>query len=75
MIVVYTGEGCQPCRMLKQWLDSHDLVYDERPVKDHMDEFLEHGFRSVPVLVSEKIKVNGFNPLIKERLEEALLNG
>lgn len=74
-MIVYTGAGCQPCRMLKEWLDSHGLAYEERPAKDHMEEFLEHGFRSVPVLVSEKIKVNGFNPLIKKQLEEALLDG
>lgn len=36
-VIVYSGEHCQPCRMLKTVLDSKNLQYETRLAKDYAD--------------------------------------
>lgn len=49
-IVLYTGEICSPCRMLKTVLESQHIPYEQRNGKDYADiisvptvDFLEDG--------------------------------
>lgn len=36
-IVIYTGDHCQPCRMLKSVLDSKGVVYEALEAKSNPD--------------------------------------
>ena len=43
-VVIYTGDHCQPCRMLKSVLDSKKVPYEARNGKDY------EGIVSVPTV-------------------------
>ena len=54
-VLVYTAAWCRDCRSVKQFLDSHGIVYSEINVDDDpaaSDEVMRHvGKRAIPQLV------------------------
>jgi mycoredoxin len=54
-VQVYTAAWCRDCRMAKQFLDTHGIVYSEINVDDDpaaSDEVMRHvGKRAIPQLV------------------------
>lgn len=75
MLKIYTTSTCNPCKMVKQFLDSkgvnyESIVLDEQPEKQ--DELLAlTGTMSVPVTTDGKNFVIGWSP---NKLVE-LING
>ena len=50
-VTVYTMPSCQPCRMVKRWLDNKGIEYTELEAKDHIEKLNEMGYRQAPVTV------------------------
>lgn len=47
-VILYWGEGCQPCKATKRWLEKKDIDYTAVEVTaDNKDEY---GISSVPVV-------------------------
>lgn len=47
-VIVYWGEGCQPCKATKRWLEKKDVPYTAIEVTaDNKDEY---GISTVPVV-------------------------
>ena len=60
--VVYTDSNCQPCRALKRWLTTNNVVFTEKNARDYLEEMMEMGYgRTVPVLVYRGHVVHGFD--------------
>lgn len=61
--ILYTSPTCGPCRTLKLWLQSNNILYEERQGADHID-YIESitGRAQVPVLVYKEHIITGFNP-------------
>jgi glutaredoxin len=66
MLKVYTTSTCQPCKMVKQFLDSkgaeyETIILDEQP--DKVDEVMAiSGEMSVPVVTDGRYVVVGWSP-------------
>ncbi len=63
MITLYTKDNCQQCKMVKRYLDAHQLNFAEINVsKDETAlKFLkDQGINSVPVLIHQDEMILGF---------------
>ncbi len=66
MLKIYTTSTCNPCKMVKQFLDSkgakyETIILDEQP--DRIDELVAlSGGMSVPVTTDGKSVVVGYSP-------------
>lgn len=50
-IVIYTTDGCQKCRVLKQKMDDKSISYTEsKSVDQIIDKMLSMGIQQAPVL-------------------------
>lgn len=60
--VIYTSPSCGPCKTVKRWLQSNNIVYEERQGADHI-EYIEQltGRAKVPVLVYKENVITGFD--------------
>lgn len=65
-IVIYSKNGCQPCRMSKMLLDNRNVEYEERNVdtsEQYLEELKELGLKGVPaVVVNGELEAVGFQP-------------
>lgn len=60
--VIFTSPTCMPCKAVKRWLDSNNVMYEERNGADYIDEIKElTGRASVPVLVYKEYVITGFD--------------
>lgn len=64
--VVYSGPSCPSCNNLKMWLQSNNIPYEEKGIKDAIAK----GYRSIPVVEYRGEVVNGFTEESKKRLTE-----
>lgn len=55
MVVVYTNEGCQPCRAVKRFLKTNGVPFEEKSVTDsnNLEVVKGLGYGSVPVIVTK----------------------
>ena len=53
MLTVYSKDNCQPCRMVKHWLDREGIDYIEKDATEHVDYLSGLGYRQAPVTVTE----------------------
>ena len=72
MVTIYTSFGWGPCRAAKSWLAKNNISYTEKNVSQEgvAEEMFGLGYRSTPVIVTEKETIVGFNPT---KLSKALL--
>ena len=72
MVIVYTSLGCGPCITTKSWLKERNIAFTEKNVESRgvTEELIALGYRSTPVIVSDKGTVVGYNP---KKLSEVLL--
>lgn len=64
--VIYTnGASCKGCVEMKKWLNENNVPYEELGIQEAIDA----GYRSVPVLEYRGEVVIGFNAETKKRLE------
>lgn len=64
-MVLYSKEGCAPCKMLKKYLSHKGIKYIEKDIADpqNMNEVIKiSGQMSVPVLVGNNKVITGYNP-------------
>lgn len=65
-IVVFSKNGCMPCKMTKDYLDRKGVGYEEKNISTdpkHVDEAMELGLQGVPVvLVDGEVYTIGFEP-------------
>ena len=69
-VEVFSKNNCPQCKMVKRWLDEHDVDYTEINVEQNETERLRltmHGFQTVPVTMinsedEEIIMIHGFRP-------------
>ncbi|MGM9887272.1 MAG: glutaredoxin-like protein NrdH [Lactococcus sp.] len=65
MVTVYSKNNCMQCKMVKKWLNEHDVKFDEINI-DEKPEFiqtvLDMGFRAAPVVQKDEITFSGFRP-------------
>ena len=76
-VTIYTSFGWGPCMVTKSWLKKNNIEYIEKNVNDDSikDEMFALGYRSTPVVVSEKGTVIGYNPTkLAEFLNGGLLS-
>lgn len=59
--VIYTSPGCGPCVATKKWLQSNNIIYEERQAHDNLDELRALGLSSVPVVVYRDHVIVGFD--------------
>ena len=71
-VTIYTSFGWGPCVATKSWLNKNNIEYIEKDVGDDSvrDEILGLGYRTTPVIVSDKGTIVGYNPT---KLSEVLL--
>lgn len=75
-VTVYTTPTCQFCKKTKEFLDEHDVAFEEKDVANDTDAAKEmiriSGQRNVPVIVvenGEETVITGFD---KEKLQDVL---
>ncbi|WP_096817145.1 glutaredoxin-like protein NrdH [Lactococcus fujiensis] len=65
MVTVYSKNNCMQCKMVKKWLNEHDVEFDEINI-DEKPEFiqtvLDMGYRAAPVIKKDEISFSGFRP-------------
>ena len=73
-VTIYTSFGWGPCIATKSWLQKNKIEYIEKSVGSIRvrDELLALGYRTTPVVISDKGTVVGYSPA---KLSEALLWG
>lgn len=60
------------CRMVKHWLDQHDLNYTVKNIDDDLgvrDELKSKGYQTVPITMTDELTIHGFAP---NKLEELI---
>jgi len=62
MVVVYTNEGCGPCRQTKKTLDNLGVAYEEKSIMDeqNLEAVRSLGYARVPVVVAGDTSWDGF---------------
>lgn len=71
-VIVYSMEGCPPCRMVKEFLTRMGVPYTVKDVTrdpQARQEFLSQGFRGTPVTLIDGEPIVGFD---QARLNSAL---
>lgn len=65
-VVVYSSHGCVHCIVLKQWLESKGIEFEERNVsdnKEHRKELIKRKVMTVPyTVINDSETVMGFDP-------------
>ena len=61
MIKVFSKPNCVPCANLKTWLKVKKLDYEEVPIEEHMQKFIDMGFMGAPVVQVGDTYVAGAN--------------
>ncbi len=64
-ITLYSSPACHHCRQLKQWLQQHQIRFQEMDVQRNaraFKEFQRQGGRAVPLLMVGGRKIQGFDP-------------
>jgi glutaredoxin-like protein NrdH len=62
-VIVYTLPNCAQCESTKRLMLSHDIEFTELPLQDHPDkveEFLEQGHRTAPIVTTGTKIWSGF---------------
>lgn len=60
-IKVYTAENCQPCRMVKRFLNEAGVSFTELDGSQHIAHLESIGARSLPVTIKGDIVIHGFD--------------
>lgn len=71
-IIIYTSNSCAVCKGAKSWFDENGYEYEERNIDTHPTHaqfLIENGYRGVPVIVIDDIKLLGFN---RDKIKEIL---
>ncbi|MDO4681101.1 MAG: glutaredoxin domain-containing protein [Aerococcus sp.] len=55
MIKVYSKKDCQQCRLVKRWLNEHEIPFEEvdGSTVQGRDAVIKLGYRTLPVVVLE----------------------
>lgn len=69
-VTVYSKPGCKNCHMLKLWLGSKGITYNEKDItldSDAYDTVIKSGCKSLPVLTinSTFIDYKEYNDILK----------
>lgn len=60
--ILYTSPTCGPCKTVKRWLDSNNILFEERAGADHIDHIEKlTGRAQVPVLTYKDHVITGFD--------------
>lgn len=62
-IIIYTLPDCPFCHQLKDFLNTNEIVFDERNVLEserNYEEATDLGGNRVPILVTKHFKIEGF---------------
>ena len=65
MTTVYTKPSCVQCDMTKRYMDNNGISYNTVDITEDpaaLEMILELGFKSAPVVISEKGSWAGFQP-------------
>lgn len=71
-IVVYSQPNCGECKMVKTFLDHHNIEFEEKNIredKEAYDTLVQSNFRSTPVTFINEKSIAGFDT---ESLEKEL---
>ena len=60
--ILASSQFCGPCKLLKDRLDPNS--YEVRDMESDRAFFIEHGIRSVPMLIIGNEKITGFEPIL-----------
>lgn len=52
-VIIYSGENCSNCKIVKSFMDSNKIQYEVRDIanEEYKAEMISKGFMSIPVLV------------------------
>lgn len=66
MITVFSKNNCMQCKMVKRYLEAHEVAFQEINIDEQPEQIAwlkEQGFKSVPVVVKEHEEaIVGFSP-------------
>lgn len=65
MTTVYTKPACVQCDMTKRYMDKNGIKYDTVDITENpeaLQMILDLGFKSAPVVISDKGSWAGFQP-------------
>lgn len=48
---LFTGTGCMPCKMVKDWLKDNNKTVEQVNANDNMEEATKAGIKRLPTLV------------------------
>ncbi|GBG97177.1 glutaredoxin-like protein NrdH [Lactococcus termiticola] len=65
MVTVYSKNNCMQCKMVKKWLNEHNVAFSEINI-DEQPEYVatvkDMGFLAAPVITKDDFAFSGFNP-------------
>ncbi len=65
-VKLFSKNNCMQCKMAKRFLTENDVTFEEINIDDqpeYLDYLKEHGFQSVPVVLSDATAaIIGFRP-------------
>lgn len=66
-VIVYTNPNCVQCEMTKKYLDKENIEYTVENLQaeenyDKLVAFVEQGFKSAPIVVTDTETWSGFKP-------------
>ena len=76
-VIVYTKNVCGGCETVISYLEQNGVVVEERNIEDHdkpehMEQLIETGFRSVPIVVTSNNVVEPFSGFEMAELDQII---
>ena len=64
MVTIYTNQNCVACEQTKKAFDKAGVNYETKDLRSHpeaLETFLNKGYRSAPIVVTETDEWSGLN--------------
>lgn len=65
MVKVYSKNNCMQCKMVKKYLEEHNITYTEHNIEkepEYREYVVSLGYQAVPVVETAETSFSGFRP-------------
>lgn len=72
--ILYTGNRCHKCNLVKEFLHRHDVAFEERNVhtqREFLKDLQALNLNSIPVLMVDGEHYVGYDPEVLSRLVQS----
>ena len=69
-VKIYTTSWCPYCKQLRAYLNNHSIPFEEEDIEASelaLQEYNQLNGQMIPLLITEKLKLQGFEPALLDR--------